>query len=113
MAEFSKNLTKRVMRRIYGIWFLKRVAPVMFLEMPLLAIIALSEAAREFFWVRIIENFSASLNGGVTGALNFVGHALYSAPALPLAIIGFSAGLFTILAYKTFRNFKSLVLVEI
>ena len=90
----------------------------MFLEMPLLLIISLREAARDFFWAKIIENFILSFRSpqGIFGAVNFVGSAIAHAATnafLPLAIIGFSAGLFLILGYRLIRNFKELILVRI
>lgn len=98
------------MRRIYAIWFLKQAAPVL-MAMPLSLALTLWLTAREFFVAKIIENFIISLHSGSIFA--FVGSALYNAPLLPVAIIGFSGGLFLILAYKAARNFSQLTLVRI
>ncbi len=115
MEYNNDNLTKRIMRRIYAIWFMRKAGPVLFLEMPILMIILLRESAREFFWGKIIDNFSSALSSpnGVMAAPNFVGSALSSAPVLSLIIIGFSAGLLAVSAYKLMRNFKQITLVRI
>ena len=110
MHPDNNNLTKRIMRRVYGIWFLRQLGPTLVL-MPVLAVIALWQTASKFFVAKIVENFIISLHSGNIFA--FIGSALYNAPLLPTAIIGFSGGLFLILAYKAIRNFTQLTLVRI
>lgn len=101
------------MRRVYAIWFIKQVVPVMVL-MPILAVIALWETAEEFFVAKIVENFVVALNqSGFLGVLGFVMSAVKSAPILPILIIGFSTGFFLVLAFRLMRNFKQLTLVRI
>jgi len=112
----NKNLQKRVMRRVYGIWFLKQVGPILLLEMPVLLAVGLWEIARAFFVARIVENFIISIrSGSVANIVNFVGSALYSASEhfVPVAVAGVAIGLFMILAYKLIRNFTQLALVRI
>ncbi len=116
MDYTSKNLQKRVMRRVYGIWFLRQVGPILFLEMPVLLAVGLWEIARAFFVARIVENFITSVHSGsVVNIVNFVGSAIYgvSEHFVPFAIVGISIGLFIILAYKVVRNFTQLALVRI
>ena len=109
----DNNLTKRIMRRVYGIWFLRQIVPVV-LATPLSLAAALWLTAKEFFVVKIIENFTVSLHSaGAYGVLRFIGSALYNAPILPLIIIGFFSGLFLILTYRLIRNFRELTLVRI
>lgn len=114
MDYINQNLTKRIMRRVYAIWFGRKIGPVLLLEAPLL-IVALWETARAFFVAKIIENFILVLHSpaGILGIFRFVGYALYHAPLMPVVIIGFSSGLFLILAYKLVRNFSQLALVRI
>ncbi len=113
MINLSQNLTKRIMRRVYGIWFLRQMAPIA-VGIPLSLGLALWLTAKEFFVAKIIENFAASVHSGNFAVVfNFIISALGNAPLLPTAIIGFSAGLFLILAYKLTRNFKQLALVRI
>ncbi len=114
MEYNNQNLTKRVMRRVYAVWFMRKMAPVA-VGMPLSSGFALWFTAKEFFVAKIIENLISSFHSqsGFFGVLNYVGSALSSAPLLPLAAIGFSAGLFLALAYKLVRNFSQVSLVRI
>ncbi len=116
MDNINKNLQKRVMRRVYSIWFLKQVAPILILEMPVLLAVGLWEIARAFFVAKIVENFITSVHSGsVVTVVNFVGSALYRIGdhLVPITIAGISVGLFIILAYKVIRNFTQLALVRI
>ncbi len=109
----SAELKKRIMRRVYAIWFVKRVAPVLLLEIPVLLIIALHETAREFFVAKIVENFLIALNhSGITGVLGFMVSAVQNAPFVPMLIILFSLGLCAVLAYRTARNLSAFKLVR-
>ncbi len=104
------------MRRVYGIWFLKQVAPILILEMPILLAVGLWEIARTFFVARIVENFTMSVHSGnVVAIVNFIGSAIYNASDhfVPVAIAGIAIGLSIILAYKVVRNFTQLALVRI
>ncbi len=112
----NKNLQKRVMRRVYGIWFLRQVAPILLLEMPILLAVGIWEIARAFFVAKIVENFIISVHSGnVVKIADFVGSAVYSASGhfVPVAIAGVAVGLFMVLAYKVIRNFTQLALVRI
>ncbi len=112
----NKNLQKRVMRRVYGIWFLRQVAPILLLEMPILLAVGIWEIARAFFVAKIVENFIMSVHSGnVVAIVNIIGSAIYNANEhfVPVAIAGISVGLFMILAYKVVRNFTQLALVRI
>lgn len=114
MDNNNKDLIKRIMRRVYAIWFVKRVTPVLFLEMPIFIVIALRETAREFFVARILENFLLSFHsGGILSGINFIKEAFFATNGLPLAVIGFSFGFFLVLAFRVFRNFRQLTLVRI
>ncbi len=116
MDNINKNLQKRVMRRVYGIWFLRQIGPILLLEMPVLLAVGLWEIARAFFVARIVENFITSVHSGsVVTIVNFVGSAIYqtSDHLVPVAIAGIAIGLFMVLAYKVVRNFTQLALVRI
>ena len=104
------------MRRVYGIWFLRQVGPVLVLEMPVLLVVGLWEIAKTYFVARIVDNFIIAVHSGsIVKITDFVGSALYSASAhtIPFAIAAVSTGLFMILAYKVIRNFTQLSLVRI
>lgn len=110
----TDGLNKRIMRRVYAVWFARNAAPVLFLQIPVLLIIALHETAREFFVARIIENFLIAANsGGISAAWNFGISALQSAPFVPVLIILFSLGLCGVLGYRLARNIFNLKLVRI
>jgi putative Mn2+ efflux pump MntP len=114
MDNYQK-LTKRVMRRVYGLWFLRQMAPAL-VGMPALSAVAFWHIGRTFFVAKIFENFTNSLySGNILTITNFVGSALYhcSEHFLALAIAGFSAGLVIILGYKLIRNFTRFTLVRI
>ncbi len=109
----SAELKKRIMRRVYAIWFMKRVAPVLLLEIPVLFVIVLHETAREFFVAKIIENFLVVLNhSGVAGVLGFTVSAVQNAPFVPILIILFSLGLCAVLTYRMARNLSVFKLVR-
>ena len=60
----NHELKIKIMRRVYAIWFIKNVAPVLFLELPILLLIALHETAREFFVAKIFENTAVAFSQG-------------------------------------------------
>jgi len=115
MMNNNKNLQKRVMRRVYGIWFLRQIGPILLLEMPVLLAVGLWEIARTFFVARIFEDFIISVHSGsILTIANFIGSALYSSThLLPLAVIGFLSVLSLILGYRLLRNFMQMTLVRI
>ncbi len=111
----NRKLTKRIMRRVYGLWFLRQMVPVL-VGMPVLLVFAFWEIARTFFVAKIVENSITSFHSGnILTIANFIGSALYNASAhlVSISIIGFSAGLFLILVYKLVRNFTRLTLVRV
>ena len=110
MDAENQKLTKQIMKRVYGIWFLRQLGPTLVL-MPVLAIITLWQTASEFFVAKIVENFIISLHSG--NIFPFIASAFANAPVMPLLVIGFSTGLFLILAYRLVRNFIQLTLVRI
>ncbi len=111
----NQKRTRWIMRKVYGIWFLRQMAPIV-VGMPLFLVLALWLIAREFFVAKIVENFTNSLySGNVLTITNFIGSALYNASAhlVSISIIGFSIGLVLILGYKLVRNFMRLTLVRV
>jgi len=110
----NNQLKKRIMKRVYIIWFFRKIAPAVFLYMPFLAFVALRETAREFFVIKIIENFLRAVHeSGLNGALNFVFSAFNETPVLPTVVIIASLALFVFILRKLFRNFKGIRLVSI
>lgn len=101
----NNDFKKRVMRKVYAVWFLRQVAPILFLQMPLLAFIALRETARDFFVARIVENFFTSFsNAGVSGLVGFSFSAAQNASFAPVLIIFSSVCFLGFLGYRLFKN---------
>lgn len=105
------DIKKKIMRRVYAIWFVKKIAPLLFL-VPFLTLIGLRETAREFFVAQIIENFSRAFQVGFRATIDLTTASLVNAPVLPILIILFSLGLAGLLAYRLIRNFKEAQLVR-
>ncbi len=111
----NQKLTRRIMRRVYGLWFLRQLAPTL-VGMPVLLTVAFWQIAGTFFVAKIVENFIISLHSGnISVIISFVGSALYNVSNhfLPVSIAAFSIGLVMILGYKLVRNFTRLTLVRI
>jgi len=115
MENYGQNLKKRVMRRVYAIWFFREMVPLLIIAPSSLGF-TLWLTAREFFVTKIVENFTLSLHSGsILAITDFIGSALYKTRShiIPLLIISFSTGLFLFLAYRIMRNITSCLLVKI
>ena len=109
----SKNLKNKIMKRIYAIWFFKKIAPAVFLYMPFLLFVAIRETANEFFVVKIIDNFLLASHGsGFSGIFSFIYSAILNTSVLPTLIILVSMGVFVILFRRLIKNFKDIYLVK-
>jgi len=103
----SNELKRRVMKRVYTIWFMRKVAPAMFLYLPFLLIVALRETANEFFVARIVDNMLNAIHGsGFMGFVGFTSSAITNVSMLPMMVIVGSMGLFVYLLRRLTRNFK-------
>lgn len=49
------NLRKRVMRRVYTIWFAKKTLPIFLIELPLF-ILFIAKIREMVFWTKVLEN---------------------------------------------------------
>lgn len=99
------------MRRVYGVWTLKQVAPAVVI-LPSSSGFAMWLTAKNFFVARVVENFiTSSHNGGLFSASNFLASAFWHAPLMILSI-GFLGGLALYFAYKLARNFNQASLVR-
>jgi len=109
----ENELKKRIMRRVYAIWFVRKVAPAAFVYMPFLAIVVLWETAREFFVARIIDNFLVALHGnGFMGVVNFSFSALVHTPVLPTLVILASMAAFFVFLRKSLRSLRQTGLIR-
>ena len=109
----KNNLKNRIMKRVYAVWFSKKVAPALFLYVPFLLFVALREVAREFFVLKIVDNFLSAVHGsGFSGVVKFVLSATANTPVLPALIILSSLGLCGWLLLRLVKNFKQLRLTK-
>ncbi len=105
----TNDLKNRIMKRVYAIWFFKKIAPALFLYAPFLIFVALREAAREFFVLKILDNFLLVIhNSGFYGGARFVLSAIENVPVLPALIILSSLGLCGWLLIRLVKNFSRL-----
>lgn len=103
----KNNLKNGVMKKVRIIWFSKKIAPALFLYTPFLIFVALRETAREFFVLKILDNFLSAVHGsGFSGGAKFVFSALVNTPILPALIIVSSLGLCGWILLRLMRNFR-------
>ena len=102
------DLKKRIMRRIYAIWFVRRASP-MLLGVGAAGYLALRETARQFFVAKIVSNFMAVASSSVWSVPSFIASALNHAQPTVLILIS-AAGLTSFyLAIKLLRSIRSIV----
>jgi hypothetical protein len=109
----NEQLKKKIMRRVYVIWFIRKLMPIVFIQAPFFLLVVLRETAHEFFVAKIIENFISALNSGPIDLINFIASAIVNAPVLPMLIIVFSFCFLTASVYRAVRVIKGLSLVKI
>lgn len=105
----SHELKNKIMRRIYIIWFFRKIAPAVLLEIPFLFFIAFYEAAREFFVAQIIYNlkiFAISSNNSFWASFQFTQSALANTAVIPLVMIGISGILAMYLTFVLIKNLR-------
>lgn len=105
----SSSVKKRVMRNIYGVWLMRVIAPIVFLELPALGVLAYF-AARLIFVQRVLENLATSASG-IGDALRFVGSAfIYTHAQTQLVLLlGLVVGIF--LTRDLMRSVRSVSLL--
>ncbi len=108
----DNNLKKRIMKRVYAIWFVKKIAPAIFIYTPFLGFIALRETANEFFITKIVENFVLALNSGFAATMSYMASAVANIPAMPSLIILLSTGALVFVLKGLFISLKRMSLVK-
>lgn len=108
----TNELTKRIMKRVYAIWFLKKIAPAIFLYIPFLFFVALRETANEFFVAEIVNNFLVAVHNGFVATMNYLLSAATNTPVLPTLIILASLGVLVFLLHRIARSFKTVRLAR-
>jgi hypothetical protein len=104
----NNELKNRIMRRVYGIWFIRRVAPSL-VSMGALVFVGLRVMAQSFFVAKIAENFVNVAGASLAGIPQFIASALNSAEPSALIVIAFSGIVSFVLAVKLLRSIRALV----
>lgn len=99
------------MRRVYGIWFVRQIAPALFLQIPLFVFITLREISREFFVAEIMHNTTLAMRNDTSTAGTLwllFSNGLRDAATVPLLIITASAIVVTLLTFKVLSNLRAI-----
>jgi hypothetical protein len=102
------TLKQKVMRRIYGIWFVRRGAPMLAVA-GFFLFLALRETARSFFVAKIVENFIISAQN-ISNIPSFILSAIAHAPASALVMVMFSTVISLVLGWRFIRSLKGVLL---
>ncbi len=96
------------MRRVYAIWFVRRIAPPV-VSMAFFAYLALRETAQGFFVAQIVSNF-LMIASNVWSIPGFVGAAVMHARPETLFVIAFSILAVFVLAIKLLQNIRMITM---
>ena len=105
MVTREERIKNRIMRRVYGIWFVRRVAPMGFASAFFINL-ALKEAAGQFFVAQIVSNFLTVAGANLWGIPRFIASALNSAEPSVLVLISATGMVGFTLAVKLWRSIK-------
>ncbi len=73
----TTNLQKNIMTRVYGIWFLRRVLPVVIFEILFIAL-AINLFAESVFIARVLENAAGVVKGSPVELFSFLWSAFWN-----------------------------------
>jgi hypothetical protein len=68
--SISPQIKSVIMRKVYGIWFMRQAAPVILFELPAMGILGFL-AAKFIFIEAVLVNMAASVNG-ITDGIRFI-----------------------------------------
>jgi len=105
MANYLK---RRIMRRIYGIWFVRRALPVGMCSVASIYL-ALMVTAERFFVAEIMRSFRVVVENNVWGLPKYIEAALNNAEPHVLVLISMTGLVGFILAVKLLRNVRQVV----
>ena len=92
--SFRESLKNRLFWKIYVIWFLRRILPLIILQISLLAL-ALEIFAKNVFVIKVLRNAAIGSSFNYWQALKFLGNAFGGTKPVTqviiLLILGFSA----------------------
>jgi len=96
------------MRRVYGIWFVRRVLPPAS-ALGFFAFLALRETAEKFFVAQVVSNFLAVTASNIWAAPQFLGVAVRNAEPTTLFIISFSILATFVVSVQLLRSIRMII----
>ena len=104
----NNQLKSKIMRRVYAIWFVRRIAPPA-ISLGFFGYLAIRETAQSFFVAKIISNF-LTVATNVWAIPGFVGSALNHAEPQILFVVAFSILATFVLAVKLLQNIRVIMM---
>lgn len=104
--QLSSLLKKRIMRNVYGVWFMRLLAPIVFFEIPALFVLGML-AARFIFVQRVLENMTSSA-GSIDGFFRFLASAIVHTHPETQIVLGLSMGVGIFFAKDIFRSVRGI-----
>jgi hypothetical protein len=102
------KLTKRIMRRVYAVWIVRRILPQLAI-MSTVLFVGIRVTADRFFVAKIVENFTAIANSNIFALPRFMASALNSAEPAALVVLSISGVASFFLAIRLLRSIRTLV----
>ena len=104
--SISSHVKPRIMRRVYGVWTLRLLAPIVFFELPALAIL-LNLSFKYIFFHQVFENIAVSVNG-FGSFVNYVYFAFIHAPLHTEIVLVLGVAVAFLLAKDFSRSLRNL-----
>ena len=103
----NNQLKSRIMRRVYAIWFVRRIAPSA-ISLIFFAYLVFYEIAQSFFVAQIVLNF-LMVASNIWSVPGFIGVAVMHARPETLFIIAFAILATFVVSVKLLRNIRMIV----
>ncbi|MBI2023423.1 hypothetical protein HYT01_02580 [Candidatus Giovannonibacteria bacterium] len=104
----ANELKNRIMKRVYGIWLVRRIAPKLALVSALI-VVSYRVVADSFFVSQIAANFLSAAGSGLTNVPRFIASALNHADPIALIVISAAGVVSFMLAVSMFRSIRIFV----
>ncbi|MBI2054989.1 MAG: hypothetical protein HYT39_02730 [Candidatus Sungbacteria bacterium] len=105
LINYSEALTRRIMRRVYFTWFVKRVAPTMALQTASLALLLIG--VHEFISVKFVLANAVDSISSVPSLVSFTTSAVGNAGFIPQLLLGASTFLGLLIVRDVLKVFRS------
>ncbi|QQG42789.1 MAG: hypothetical protein HYW15_01060 [Candidatus Giovannonibacteria bacterium] len=102
----AASLKTKIMRRVYAIWFVRRVLPTGFASAFFMNV-ALKKTAERFFVSQIFANFYAVAKANIWAVPNFIASAFNNVEPSVLVLISIAGLLGFSLAIELWRSVRS------